>query len=241
MHKSMINKHFTLIELLVVIAIIAILASLLLPALAKAKAKARQIECVGGQKQIGVATMMYSNDFNGYPPPYDFKVGSGCWIGWADSLKSGAYLPLLPASGPGVFQAEGFTSTAIPFGVFKCPSEDYQRPESFSVEEINVWRGNMYAINACYYKDRAWNDLRLKLTNCPRPSDYMLCVDKEKDQGNLLAYYAVDGKTSYRHGGATNSLFLDNHVESIKINGMGTNSALRPYFLPSDGSSNYDK
>lgn len=61
-------KYFTLIELLVVIAIIAILASMLLPALTKSKGYARQITCLAQLRQLGSSSIMYAGDFNGYLP-----------------------------------------------------------------------------------------------------------------------------------------------------------------------------
>ena len=78
-------RAFTLIELLVVIAIIAILAALLLPALTRAKQRAKQIACISNMKQIGVALVMYADDYKQYPA--DLRTDNNTYV-WPTRLLS---------------------------------------------------------------------------------------------------------------------------------------------------------
>lgn len=199
---------FTLIELLIVISIIAILASLLLPALNKAKSLARQSQCLNNAKQIYLASFSYSNDYAGWIPINYVNTGApGIWY-WQQLLPKEGYLN-------GRWSA-GYPQTPDhPTGIYNCPSEK----RDFLPEYGDSWatfKGCHYGINlylACNLND-VRTDRYYRITQIPRSSEVALIGDKGVgDSGNR--YYAFIGSSGmidmYRHSLGANVIFSDGH------------------------------
>jgi len=180
----------------VVIAIVAILAAMLLPALSQAREKARQAACMNNLKQLGLAHIMYTQDYNGYICPWR----------WSPSLS----FYILLASYVGV-EDKGVPSSAKT--VFYCPSDR----ESDGATVGQPWT-NSYGPNVCLMPDMVPTGIEphklRKMVRIRYPSKAVLMMDSH--DGNLVhgvAYDAWDDNQRHRHNEGIDCLFVDGHVE----------------------------
>ncbi|MFA6567766.1 MAG: prepilin-type N-terminal cleavage/methylation domain-containing protein, partial [Victivallales bacterium] len=214
-----IRNAFTIIELMVVIAIIAILASMLLPALNKVRDKSKAIQCLGNLRQIGIPTAAYRNDYDDMFMPAG--IGTENWA---------------------VYLSHDLNQNSV--GVFSCPATTFSSLGSFISYGYNY---HHIATSYFYTTPASISSPPAKENQLKNPSNTITHLDTThlnypaNDRGNYVvnSYYSAifagaGGGAMARHDRQVNILWADGHVSPIKCS-----NPLNPYYELGTGNVSY--